>query len=269
MKMKKKLPSMNVKPYLKSISINRPEDSGDQFPFSIPALRQLELLEFHPDVTFIVGENGAGKSTLIEALAEVMGVGGEGGTGNHYTEDEYGSSSLANYLRAQRNVQKPKDKYFLRAESFYNIGNYLEKLAKDPDARTSRSQAFTRYGGESLHLSSHGESFLTVITKTFSGKGLYIMDEPEAALSPTRQLAALIRINDLVEADSQFIIATHSPILLSYPRSRIYLLSERGCNEVAYEDTEHFQVTRDFLNNYPKRLQGLFSKSEIAYEDEY
>jgi predicted ATPase len=222
------------------------------------------MLEFHPDVTFIVGENGAGKSTLIEALAEVMGVGGEGGTGNHFTEDEYGSSSLAEYVRPQRNVRKPKDKYFLRAESFYNIGNYLEKLAKDPDAMTNRRQAFTRYGGKSLHLSSHGESFLTVITQTFSGNGLYIMDEPEAALSPTRQLAALVRINDLVEQDSQFIIATHSPILLSYPRARIYMLNERGCNEVAYEETEHFIVTRDFLNNYPRRLQGLFSKDDDA-----
>ena len=253
---------MTIKPYLKSITINRPKDSSGEFPFSIPALRQLEVVEFHPDVTFIVGENGAGKSTLIEALAEVMGVGGEGGTGNHFTEDEYGSTSLANYIRAQRNVQKPKDKYFLRAESFYNIGNYLENLAKDPDAMTTRAKAFTRYGGKSLHLSSHGESFLTVITQAFSGKGLYIMDEPEAALSPTRQLAALIQIDNLVEKESQFIIATHSPILLSYPRSRIYLLNENGCNEIAYEETEHFQITRDFLNNYSKRLEGLLSKED-------
>jgi predicted ATPase len=258
-----------VKPYLKSITIDHPDEQCEQFPFTIPALRDLDRLEFHPDVTFIVGENGSGKSTLIEAVATVMGLGAEGGTGNHSMKDQYGSSSLADHLRPQRNIQKPKDKYFLRAESFYNIGNYLEELAEDPDAnavedrwgRTPRERAFARYGGKSLHLSSHGESFLTVITQTFAGNGLYIMDEPEAALSPSRQLAALIRINDLVSQNSQFIIATHSPILLSYPRSRIYLLNERGCNEVSYEDTEHYQITRDFLNNYPKRLEALFSEN--------
>ncbi len=266
---------MSLKPYLKSIRINKPEEKVDQFPFSIPALRELEQLDFHPDVTFIVGENGAGKSTLIEAIATVMDLGAQGGTGNHSMTDEYGSSSLAQYMKVQRNVQKPKDRYFLRAESFYNIGNYLEELAKDPDAFSNlkrmdleatpekrREIAFARYGGESLHLSSHGESFLTVITKTFNGKGLYIMDEPEAALSPSRQLAALVRINDLVIQDSQFIIATHSPILLSYPRSRIYLLDNHGCTEVSYEDTEHYRITRDFLNNYPRRLQNLFSDDE-------
>jgi predicted ATPase len=253
---------MSPKPYLKSIRINKPEEKVDQFPFSIPALRELEQLDFHPDVTFIVGENGAGKSTLIEAIASVMDLGAQGGTGNHSMTDEYGSSSLAQYMKVQRNVQKPKDRYFLRAESFYNIGNYLEELAKDPDAMTTREIAFARYGGKSIHLSSHGESFLTVITKTFNGKGLYIMDEPEAALSPSRQLAALVRINDLVIQDSQFIIATHSPILLSYPRSRIYLLDNHGCTEVSYEDTEHYRITRDFLNNYPRRLQNLFSDDE-------
>jgi predicted ATPase len=262
---------LGVKPFLKSITIDRPDEQHDQFPFTIPALRELDILEFHPDLTFIVGENGSGKSTLIEAVATVMGLGAEGGAGNHSMKDEYGSTSLAEYLRPQRNIQKPKDKYFLRAESFYNIGNYLEKLAEDPDAnavpdrdRTNRERAFARYGGKSLHLSSHGESFLTVITQTFTGNGLYIMDEPEAALSPSRQLAALIRINDLVSQNSQFIIATDSPILLSYPRSLIYLLNDRGCNEVLYEDTEHYQITRDFLNNYPTRLENLFSENDTV-----
>ncbi|HEY9731960.1 MAG TPA: AAA family ATPase [Drouetiella sp.] len=222
----------------------------------------MDLLEFHPDITFFVGENGAGKSTLLEAIANVLGIGGDGGTGNYLSKDEYGDSSLASYMRAQKSIHKPKDKYFLRAESFYNLGNYLEQLAKDPDARTDRAKAFTRYGGRSFHLSSHGESFLTVITKTFSGTGLYLMDEPEAALSPTRQLAALIRINQLVKQKSQFIIATHSPILLSYPHSCIYLFSEDGCSKVKYEDTEHFRVTRDFLNNYPKRLDQLLSDDD-------
>lgn len=253
----------SLKPYLKSITLDAPNELRAAFPFNIPAIRHLDLLEFHPDVTFFVGENGSGKSTLVEAIADVIGIGGEGGTGGHTTRDKYGESGLSEYIRPQKNILKPKDKYFLRAESFYNIGNYLEDLARDPDAMVgSVARAFVRYGGKSLHRSSHGESFLTVITQTFKGNGLYIMDEPEAALSPTRQLAALIRINELVNQNSQFIIATHSPILLSYPRAAIYHFSESGCTKVEFEETEHFQVTRDFLNNYPKRLEKLFESDE-------
>lgn len=251
-----------MKPYLKSLTINRRTDSANLFPFSIPSLRMLDYLEFHPDVTFLIGENGAGKSTLIEAIAEVIGVGGLGGTGNQMLKDEFGDSGLSQFIKCQRSAYKPKDKYFLRAESFYNIAHNLEEMAKDPDARTTREIAFGRYGGQSLNLKSHGEAFLTVISKTFAGMGLYIMDEPEAALSPTRQLSALIRINELVEKESQFVIATHSPILLSYPRAWIYRLDDSGCNRVNYEDTEHYGVTLDFLKNYPKRLADLFNDAD-------
>jgi predicted ATPase len=255
---------IEAKPYLKSISILKPEGERlNSHPFNIPAISQLEQLEFHRDVTFLVGENGSGKSTLLEAIAMAMDLGAQGGTGNFSIDDPTGLSELYRFVRAKRSFQRPKDRYFLRAESFFNVGKYLEDLSKDPDACTSRVQVFQRYGGKSLHHRSHGESFLSLINDAFSGKGLYIFDEPEAALSPSRQLAALVRINDLVRDESQFIIATHSPILMSYPRSRIYLLDNTGFREVAFEETEHFKVTRDFLNNVPQRLKHLLSDTPL------
>lgn len=253
---------MEIKPYLKSISIRKPEVGGHRFPFTVPAIRAIDELEFHPDVTFFIGENGSGKSTMLEAIASVMDFGAQGGTQNMSMRDR-GQSGLEKYLRPKRSFQRPRDKYFLRAESFYNVAEYLEQMAEDPDARTSRAQAFARYGGKSLHERSHGEAFLSAFVDGFSGKGLYVLDEPEAALSPARQLSALVRINDLVKDDSQFIIATHSPIIMSYPRARIYLFDDTGCRQVAYEETEHYRVTRDFLNNYPKRLKGLLSDTPL------
>jgi predicted ATPase len=252
---------MEIKPYLKSISIRKPEDGGHRFPFTIPAVRLIDELEFHPDVTFLIGENGSGKSTILEAIASVMEFGAQGGSLNTKMRDR-GQSGLDRYVRPKRSYQRPRDKYFLRAESFYNVAEYLEQMAEDPDAMTSRSQAFARYGGKSLHERSHGEAFLSAFLG-FSGRGLYLLDEPEAALSPNRQLSALVRIDDLVKNDSQFIIATHSPIIMSYPRSRIYLFDDAGYREVAYEETEHYRVTRDFLNNYPKRLKGLLSSTPL------
>jgi len=226
-------------------------------------VRTLDVLEFHRDVTFLIGENGSGKSTILEAIAVAMEFGAQGGTGNFSMDDAAGLSQLHRHIRAKRSFQRPKDRYFLRAESFYNVGKYLEDLAADPEARTSRGEVFRRYGGKSLHHRSHGESFMSLIVDAFGGKGLYILDEPEAALSPSRQLAALVRINDLVNDESQFIIATHSPILMSYPHSRIYLFDEGGSREVAFAETEHYQITKDFLNNYPKRLKHLLSDQPL------
>jgi predicted ATPase len=134
-------------------------------------------------------------------------------------------------------------------------------LAADPDAGVSRARAFSRFGGKSIHERSHGESFMSLLNDAISGHGLYILDEPEAALSPTRQLKALKRIHELVEDHSQFIIATHSPILMSYPRAKIYCLDETGLYETRFEDTEHYRVTRDFLNNFPARLADLLADS--------
>jgi predicted ATPase len=136
---------------------------------------------------------------------------------------------------------RPRHSYFLRAESLFNVFTYLDELPGSPP---------------SLHLRSHGEAFMDVM-QGFIGDGLYLLDEPEAALSPNRQLAALAVIDDLVKGGAQFIIATHSPILLAYPRSKILSFDATGISEVAYEDTEHYAVTRDFLNHYPRRLQQL------------
>ena len=255
---------VHFKPYLKSITIMKPKGQAlKEHPFDIPAVQAIDTLEFHPDVTFLVGENGSGKSTILEAIAVAMEFGAQGGTGNFSMDDRDGLSKLHNFIRPKRSYQRPRDRYFLRAEGFYNIGVYLEDLWRDPDARTSREQAFRRYGGKSLHHRSHGESFMSLINDAFSGHGLYILDEPEAALSPSRQLAALARIHDLVRDQSQFIIATHSPILMSYPNSKIYLLDQTGCRSVPFEQTEHLLITRDFLNAYPKRLKQLLSNTPL------
>ena len=234
---------------MRSISLKREEiTSFDAYPFSIPAIKELNTLEFHPEVTFLVGENGSGKSTLVEAMAMALGFGAEGGTKNVQTRTADDTSPLHQYLRLTRSFVKPKDSYFLRAESFYNVATYMDEVGY-----------LKSYGDKSLHARSHGEAFITLLTDKLSGKGHYIFDEPEAALSPTRQLTALRLIHQLVQDESQFIIATHSPILLSYPGAKIILLDGNGLSSVKYEDTEHYAVTKDFLNNYKGTLRHLLS----------
>ncbi len=261
---------MEIKPYLRSIIIDKPKIASTQFPFTIPAIKSLREMTFHPDVTFLVGENGSGKSTLLEAIAICMKIGGQGGSGNFHMDDEHGTSVLSEFIQTKKSFQKPKDRFFLRAESFYNVADYLDDLWRDPDAGTSYYQVFKRYGGKSLHEQSHGESFMALMRSGLGGKGFYLFDEPEAALSPSRQLAALVRIDDLVKLQSQFVIATHSPILMAYPNATIYLFNESGCRQIAYEETEHYKVTKDFLNNYPRRLEQLLAPEpeEKDLEDE-
>ncbi|MEK8034046.1 AAA family ATPase [Ideonella sp. DXS29W] len=236
-----------TKPYLLHASIRPDAEVDDEaYPFSIPAVRDIEQIEFHPNVTFLVGENGAGKSTLLEGIAVAMGFSAEGGTRNVRFESAGSISPLHDSLRLARGVPKPRDEYFLRAESFFNVASYMDQ-----------TDYLDGYGGRSLHKQSHGESFMAVLLNKLRGNGIYLLDEPEAALSPNRQLAALSAIHQLVEDHSQFIIATHSPILLSYPHAKIYLFDKSGISEIAYEDTEHYAVTKDFLNNYPRRLTQL------------
>jgi len=237
--------SFAAKPYLRSVEIAADaEPDFDAYPFSIPAVRELGVLAPHPDVTFFVGENGAGKSTVLEAIAVALGMPAEGGTRNVLRAQQE-VSPLHSYLKLVKGFKRPRFSYFLRAESLFNVFTYLDSLGPG--------------SGPSLHLRSHGEAFMDVLQK-FSGDGIYLLDEPEAALSPNRQLAALAVIDRLVKQGAQFIIATHSPILLAYPRAKILLFDETGISHVDYEDTEHYAVTRDFLNHYPRRLQQLLGE---------
>ena len=189
--------------------------SFDAYPFNLPAVRTLETLPLHRAVTFIVGENGSGKSTLLEALAVAAGFNAEGGSRNFNFHTRASHSELHRYLRLARSQKRPRTGFFLRAESYFNVATEIERLdAIDPGLLQA-------YGGKSLHEQSHGESFIALMKNRFTGHGLYFLDEPEAALSPTRQMAALVRIHDLVREGAQFIIATHSPILMAYPDATI------------------------------------------------
>lgn len=227
-----------------------PEWDVDIYPFNLPVVRALDRLEFHPKVTFLVGENGSGKSTLIEALAVAWRFNAEGGTKNFRFATRESHSPLHRFVRAVRSPRKARDGFFFRAESFFNAASYISDIGATPF-----------YGGLDLHEQSHGESFFALFDNRFGGQGLYIFDEPEAALSPTRQMAFLGRMHELIQNDSQFIIATHSPIILGYPDADIWQVSKFGLDKVAYEDTEHVQVTRQFLNNRKAMLDILLDEN--------
>ena len=242
--------------YVSTVSLRRDRvDSFERFPFCLPSVRALDSLALHPKVTYFIGENGSGKSTLLEAIAVSMGFNAEGGTKNFRFGTRASHSPLHEYLRIAKGFKRPRDGFFLRAESFFNVATQIEQLDAEPGFGPP---VIASYGGKSLHEQSHGESFLTLLMERFGGQGLYLLDEPEAALSPQRQLAALARIHDLVNDDSQFIIATHSPILMAYPDAWIYQFNEEGIARIAYEDTEHFKVTRAFLANPERMLRALF-----------
>jgi predicted ATPase len=226
------------------------EINHTSYPFNIPAVRELDKIDFHSNVTFFVGENGSGKSTILEAIAIALGYGHEGGTKNSLFKTTDSVSPLHKAIRIARGAQKPTDGYFLRAESFFNVATYMDDVGY-----------LDGYGGKSLHARSHGESFMSVLSEKLRGDGLYFLDEPEAALSPSKQLTALHIIHQLVLESSQLIIATHSPILLSYPNAKIIEFNSNGIQDIAYQDTEHYIVTRDFLNNYPRRLEQLLNDS--------
>jgi predicted ATPase len=248
---------MNIKPYLREVSVKREQiPNHDLYPFSIPAVRGLRRLRFHPDVTFIVGENGCGKSTLLEAIATAWGFNPEGGTINFRFSTRASHSDLHKHLKLVKSIRRPKDGFFLRAESFFNLATNIEEMDAEP---AEAPPVINSYGGNSLHEQSHGESFLTLLLTRFGGNGLYILDEPEAALSPTRQLSVLRRMNDLVLKNSQFIIATHSPILMAYPSAKILALDHTGFVEMRYEDTEHYVVTKEFMNDPARMIEEVMA----------
>jgi predicted ATPase len=219
----------------------------------------MDSIDFHPAVTFFVGDNGTGKSTLLESLAAASGLNAEGGSRNFTFKTRETHSSLHEYVQLVRGVRRPADSYFLRAESFYNLATNIDDL----DREGPGAPIIDSYGGRSLHEQSHGESFWALLTNRFRGNGLYFLDEPEAALSPSRQLAALTQIHRLVRRRAQFLIATHAPILMAYPDATIYLFTADGIKKVAYEETEHYQVTRNFLNHVDVTLQELLAEDTL------
>lgn len=228
------------------------------YPFSIPCVQNMGRLELHPAVTFLIGENGSGKSTLLEAMAVRLGFSAEGGSRNFQFSSRDTHSPLHEHLRLSRRPGRESDHFFLRAESFYPLMSKVEEYETCDPLHNS----YQAWGDRSPHERSHGEAFLALLTQRMDGNGLYLFDEPEAALSPKRQMSALVRIHDLVVMRSQFIIATHSPILLAYPHSIIYECGAHGIRRVKYEDTEVFQVTRDFVTRHEKMVRLLIEQAD-------
>ena len=242
-------------PFLRRVVTVEDKVDSTRYPFNIRAFRRGVDLHLSAKVTFLVGENGSGKSTLLEALAECCGFNPEGGNRDHHREALADRSDFAQALRLSW-VPKIAEGFFMRAESFYNFATYIDDVSN-----------LRAYGGKSLHAQSHGESFLALFTNRFE-QGIYILDEPEAALSPQRQLSFLKIIHDLeTPGHAQFLISTHSPIILSYPGAVLYSLDGDSIEEIAYHDTDHYLVTRDFLNSPERYFRHLFDAS-VAEEDD-
>lgn len=232
---------------------------ASQYPFCLSAFRNLDRLSLHPKVTFFVGENGSGKSTLLEAIAVANGFNPEGGTKNFGFSTRESHSSLGDYIRCSKGIKKPKDGYFLRAESFFNVATEIEDL---DDTFSFGPPIIDSYGGKSLHEQSHGESFFALLMNRFSKNSLFILDEPEAALSPSRQMSMICRMNELANQNCQFLIATHSPILMGYPDADILVLGEEGIVKTDYKETEHFRVMKSFINNPEGMLRELLDSTD-------
>ena len=241
--------------YIRQISVSG-DIPKDNYIAHIPVVRHLmsHVLDLHKPVTIFVGENGIGKSTLIEAVALNIGFNAEGGTKSFSFATQETHSSLYEFLRVAKG-SKPKDGFFLRAESFYNVATTIDKLDKEP---SFSPPLIDSYGGKSLHEQSHGESFIALIENRFGGNGLYILDEPEAALSPMSLMRMMYIMHELIQKESQFIISTHSPLLMMFPDAEVFQCTQDGIKPVQYQDTEHYQITRMFMDDPARMFHYLF-----------
>jgi len=240
-------------PFIREVQLTTPEETDARrgHPWDLPAVAALKSgLALDPGVTYLIGANGSGKSTLLEAIAVAAGMNAEGGSSNFAFSTRNSHSELWRSIRLVRAARRPQTDFFLRAESLFTTATYLEELPRNP---------LQAYGDVSLHEQSHGESFLAVMVSRFGPNGLYLLDEPEAALSTQNCLTCLRRIHELVLAGSQFIIATHSPIVLAYPEATIYACTQQGLEITDYDDAEPVRLTRSFLDAKDRFLHELLA----------
>lgn len=243
--------------FIRSVSIDWSRIDPDSWLHDIEALKTMQSLEFQKNVTFFVGENGTGKSTLLEAIAVAYGFNPEGGTTDYRFSTYDDVSELSDAIRMSKGYRRPKSNYFFRAESFFNVAS----KAEDYRDVIPKELYYKRYGGKALHEQSHGESFLAYF-QSFDQAGLYLMDEPEAALSPQRQLTLFIQIAKMAEKGSQFIIASHSPILSGIPGADILSFDNGTVTRCSYEETESYQVTEMFINHREQLTERLLDEGE-------
>jgi predicted ATPase len=232
--------------FLRSVEIRAEEADRSAYPLNLPAFRNVRTLDLDPRVTIFVGENGSGKSTLVEGIAVAAGFNAEGGTPNFNFATQAHRPEMARHLRLVRGTKRPRTGFFLRAESFFNVATEIERLDEEPSPGRRIGPS---YGPNPLHEVSHGESFLALAMHRFGAGGLYILDEPEAAMSPFGCLALVRRFHDLVGLGSQFVIATHSPIVMALPHALIYVLSEAGPRRASWGELDHVKILTEFMNH--------------------
>ena len=257
---------------LKKITLLRERvEDWSLYPFSVPAIASLPEINLTSRVVFFAGENGSGKSTLLEAIAGHYGFGPEGGNRSilqDTTVHNHSTDALVHALRLSFDKRTGAG-FFLRAESFFNTATHIDKLDDPLENAGIGPPILPSYGGQSLHTRSHGETFFTLLERKFNRNGLFLLDEPEAALSPQRQLSFLILMHDTVRRykDAPFIISTHSPVLLGYPGAQILSFDDNHLHEIAYEDTAPLQIVRRFVTDRDNFIQDLFSETPSLFQE--
>lgn len=247
------------KAFIRSVEIGGSPSERPSYPLNLPAFRGVTELELDPRMTIFVGENGSGKSTLTEAIAEAAGFNAEGGSMNFNFATQSHAPELAKHIRLIRGTARPRTGFFLRAESFFNVATEIERLDAEPGPAGRIGPA---YGPKALHTVSHGESFLSLVMHRFGPNGLYVLDEPESAMSPVGCLALVRRFHELTEQGSQFVIATHSPIVMAFPNALIYVLSEDGPRRTSWQELEHVKVLKEFLDHKDQVIAELLRDAE-------